>query len=360
MLGAGLAGLSLADFLNNKGYRVLIIEKSAIGSGASGTPVGLVNPATGRKANLSWEAAKCHCLISENLSRVQEENKQQPFFSRSGVLRPAIDDETYANFRKAYERDDWPDGWCSWMSADGVRKANPYLIETKGGLLIHAGLSVRVLDYLKAYAKVLERKNVTQLTQQNYQLIPDDQHWKIKSDESGIFKTASVIFACGHAVVNSPYWREIPLHPVKGQISKYTTEERLKWDIPIAASGYFARSGENEYVTGGTYEHDFADEQFDKKGLSILENKLRRTMPSLLEKSVLTGQWAGIRASTPNRLPVIGSHQQEPNLYIFSGLGSKGLLYSKYTAQLLGAFLVDGKQLPPELNISRLSANRVR
>lgn len=344
--------MSLAGSLSGKGLRVLVIEKETVGSGASGTPVGLVNPATGRKANLSWEAEKCYPSISENLHRIQEESIQ-PFFSRSGVLRPAIDDETYTHFRQAYERDDWPYGWCSWMSANEVRRANPYLVQTQGGLWIHAGLSVNAHQYLNAYAEVLKRRGVVIHTNQEYQLIRDSQHWKIASNGTGNFKTGSVVFANGPAVIKSHYWSDIHIHPVKGQISQYRSAEEIKWDIPIAAFGYFARSGEKEFVTGGTYEHEFTDEGNDKKGIRILEDKLRRTMPSLLEKSTLTSQWSGVRASTPNRLPIIGPHQHEPNLHIFAGLGSKGLLYSHHTAKLLSDFLVDGNRLPQEITSAR-------
>ncbi|MEX1121288.1 MAG: FAD-dependent oxidoreductase [Balneolales bacterium] len=352
MLGAGLAGLSLADSLNDKGHRVLVVDKGAIGSGASGTPVGLVNPATGRKANLSWEAETCHQVISNNLDKVQETVKH-PFFSRSGVLRPAMDDKMYTHFRNAYERDNWPTGWCTWMSADEVRETNPYLVETNGGLMIHAGMSVRVPEYLTAYSAMLEKKGVTILSHQNYQLIPDGPHWQISSDQTGTLKSSSVVFAGGHAVEQTLYWRDMPVHPVKGQISRYWSSDRLSWEIPVAAFGYFAPYGENEFVTGGTYEHDFDDEQFDEKGVDILEGKVRKTMPTLLDKSTLMGQWAGVRASTPNRLPIIGPHKDQPNLHIFTGLGSKGLLYSKHVAELLAKYLVEGKDLPEELSTGR-------
>lgn len=333
------------------------MEKNTVGSGASGTPVGLVNPATGRKANLSWEAENCYRVIKKNLEKVQDSCKQS-FYTQSGVLRPAVDDESFTYFRQAWERNDWPSGWQSWMSAEEVREANPYLVETKGGLLINTGLSIRVPEFLHVYAKELTRKGAEIFSEQDYELISDEHHWKLKSTEIGTLKADSVIFTGGHTVILSDYWRDIPIHPVKGQISRYTAKERLNWKIPIAASGYFARSGEKDFIVGGTYEHDFDNEHFDDKGIRILEDKLRRTMPALLEKSSLTSQWSGIRASTPNRLPILGPHPHKPNLYVFSGLGSKGLLYSKYTAELLAGFLIHQTKLPKEVDVNRFSSKK--
>ncbi|MEX0929486.1 MAG: FAD-dependent oxidoreductase, partial [Balneolales bacterium] len=335
ILGAGLAGLALADALGARGHRVLIIEKDVPGAGASGTPVGLVNPAAGRKANLSWEAERCYAAVEQNLQKVQD-GGGKPFFFRSGLLRPALDDASLTNFRKAYERGDWPAGWCRWMDPGEVSRANPFLIETGGGLCITVGLTVCVPAFLRAWSAYLAERGIPCLTRQDYTLIREGNHWKIRTGKQGSVQAGSVIFAGGHTVIRSPYWRDIPIHPVKGQISEYTAETDLSgWKMPIAASGYFARAGSNRFVAGGTYEHEFTDERSDARGQGTLEKKVGAVMPSLLSQSALTGQWAGVRASTPNRLPILGPHASEPNLHLFSGLGSKGLLYAAFTAGLL-------------------------
>ncbi|MEX0684929.1 MAG: FAD-dependent oxidoreductase [Balneolales bacterium] len=353
MLGAGLAGLSLADSLSEKGYKVLLIDRKDTGSGASGTPIGLVNPATGQKANLSWQAENCYHAILNNLTKIQRTASTE-FFCTSGIIRPALDEKSFTNFRQAFERDNWPEGWCQWLSEDTISKENPYLAATKGGLFVKVGLAVNLPSYLNAYVTYLRKKSVTVLLNEDYKLDRQGKHWIFNCRKHGLKKTGGVIFACGHASINFSYWKNIPIHPVKGQISIYETKDLLSWDIPIAASGYFARSGPNQFVVGGTYEHDFEHEQADSKGFSLLNKKLQRIMPTLLAKSILINQWAGIRASTPNRLPILGAHAIEPNLFIFSGLGSKGILYSKYTADLMADYLLDKKAIPDALDISRL------
>ncbi|MDZ7681126.1 MAG: FAD-dependent oxidoreductase [Fodinibius sp.] len=64
ILGAGLAGLSLADALAEKGFTTTVVDKSTVAAGASGTPGGLVNPATGRRAKKSWRAENCYTAIA--------------------------------------------------------------------------------------------------------------------------------------------------------------------------------------------------------------------------------------------------------------------------------------------------------
>src|SRR5690625_7253969 len=59
LAGAGFAGLSHACTLNRSGLRVAVIDRASPGSGASGTPGALLNPATGRRARKSWHVETC-------------------------------------------------------------------------------------------------------------------------------------------------------------------------------------------------------------------------------------------------------------------------------------------------------------
>lgn len=89
ILGAGIAGLSLADVLAERAYSVIVLEKDDIASGASGTPGGLVNPATGRKGKKTWKAEPCYTTIHQNLEKVQKFSFHS-FFRKNGLLRPAL------------------------------------------------------------------------------------------------------------------------------------------------------------------------------------------------------------------------------------------------------------------------------
>jgi len=89
IIGAGLAGLSLADSLVTKGCDIAVIDKKGIGGGASGIPIGMADPAASRNANLYWETEKCYDTTLANLNKLREYSKK-PFFKITGVLRPGI------------------------------------------------------------------------------------------------------------------------------------------------------------------------------------------------------------------------------------------------------------------------------
>ena len=48
---------------------------------------------------------------------------------------------------------------------------------------------------------------------------------------------------------------------------------------------------------------------------------------------------------------MIGSHPENENLYVFNGLGSKGVLYAPGVADRLAAFLCENREIEEDLNI---------
>ena len=76
--------------------------------------------------------------------------------------------------------------------------------------------------------------------------------------------------------------------------------------------------------------------------------------PSLFEEAKLIDQWAGVRASTPNKKPILGAHPEIENMFVFAGLGSKGLLYSVYLGKALSDYILHGSAIPKEVSVNRL------
>src|SRR5699024_11140568 len=110
----------------------------------------------------------------------------------------------------------------------------------------------------------------------------------------------------------------------------------------------------NLFIQGSTYEHNFDMVKTDLEGAKYLENKLKRMLPKLANRSKLKAQWVGVRMSTPNRKPIVGQHPKFKNLYLFTGFGSKGLLYSKFIANHFADYLIKEEPLWDEVSIDRM------
>ena len=356
ILGAGLAGLSLADSLQQKDLAVCVIEKDEIGSGASGTPGGLVNPATGRRATKSWKAEACYEAITENLEKVSSYSVS-PYFRNNGVLRPAITSKMAGKMRERYEETTWREGWCHWLTADEIKERHPGITCIEGGLWLPVGISVDSGAYLKALGSYLRDKGVQIITslEPNPEYVPPN--WEIRHNDHHI-KAENLVYASGFGTLSVDYWKELNFHPIKGQVATFRFEtDEFNFDHSISSLGYIANlTGKKEktFIQGSTYEHDFDDLSPSQFGKDYLRKRLRRTLPKLEEDSRIIDQWSGVRVSTPNRKPVLGRHPELKNLHLFAGLGSKGLLYGKFLADHYTDHLLNGTQLYEEISIRRM------
>ncbi len=64
-------------------------------------------------------------------------------------------------------------------------------------------------------------------------------------------------------------------------------------------------------------------------------------------------QQAGVRPSSSDRRPIIGLHPEYNNLFIFNGLGTKGVMLAPYFAKKFVNFYLQKETLPPEVNVGR-------
>lgn len=342
----------MADSLIKKGAEVLVFDKFGLASGASGTPIGLVDPAASRNARLYWEMEACHDSIFKNLHKIQEQARKK-FFRETGVLRPGINRSRALNYEKSYHNQEWPANWCEWKSELEIKEMCPGVRCEYGGLWHPNGITVAIPDYLKAYENYLDKHGALFDISENYDLSPKVNDWILET--AGQRYTAqNIIFATGAAARFSEFWKELLIYPVKGQAAVCKSSKAIPFDFAVTGNGYIGHIDAYTFIMGSTYEHQFDYDEPDEWGLNQLKKMLKQTLPELYEHTEFIRQWSGIRASTPNRLPILGTHRFYKNVHIITGMGSKGLLYSKYTADMLRDNLTEGKPIDREVDISRI------
>lgn len=352
ILGAGLAGVSLAHELVKVGTSVCLIDPQGIASGASGTPLGLVNPATGRYATLSWDAERCYSSILDNLRMVQEEHPT-PFFKRSGILRPALDEKIATKMMANFENTLWPNDWIEWFDEDALKNFHPGITCFGGGVWLPIGLTVDIAQYLNHFVDYLEKLESFRFVNTEYELQKSNDEWLITFSDGTTITAEHLIYTTGATTRFSKYWDWLSMHPVKGQLAVLESRYPLSFDHAVSALGYITSLSDSHFVIGSTYEHRFEHEQIDDQGLDYLLTRFGKVLPELKSESKLISQWTGTRVSTPNRMPILGKHPSEEKLYLFTGLGSKGLLYSAYLAQKLRDYLISTIELPESISINR-------
>lgn len=356
IIGAGIAGLSVADELLQRNKSVTIIDEALPGSGSSGAPLVLINPATGRRAKMVYRAKESLEAITDLLSRVQAFSGQ-PFYEQNGVLRPALDEDLAKDFKRSPKKYSWPDSsWVQWMDEEEFSSAYDYFGDTRGGLIIEPGYTVNAPLYLELLTKYLISKGLeTEFNSAATLLKFDDQKHRVNLDNGGSYLTDHVIYATGSSIKNHHEWRFLPFKTTKGQLLDLTYKSPLPLHESVSSMGYFAfmPSTPNRLVVGSTYEHSYDNLRTDEKGKQYLYNKLDRTLPGLSDLPHSVGMWSGERISLKDHKPIVGKHPEKKNVYLLSGLGSKGMIHGRYLAKQLVSSILDGTLIDSDINLNR-------
>ncbi len=355
VFGAGPAGLSITNYLRRNGERVLLIDPNRSLSQPKGSPAGMVNPSAGRKANLGWCHQECYLALRKNLDWLCNEPGSQKLYRSDGVIRPAIDEDLAENFRSAFREQKWPEGWVSWLDPQEIRECIPGIASNHGGLFLHCGLTVYVKEYLHAYLGKLTKQGVEFLGD-NVSYEAGESTYILKTDQKKIGRAEKMIVAAGADTLTFPEWNDLRLDPVKGELVIYRNQGPIPWNFGISALGYVLRRNSDLLIAGSTYERNFKDRKSSEEGARQIHKKFSRILPGLSEKVGKVDQLAGVRATTTNHLPVIGPHYQQERMFVFTGLGSKGLLFSEYLASLLGSAILHNTEIPEVVSSLRRGA----
>jgi len=354
ILGAGLSGLSVADSLTELGYQCAIIDAGFPGSGASGAPMMLANPATGRRARKMWRAENCLDALLKCLTKIEKKTGKK-CYSTNGVLRPALTAEIAEDFYRSPEKYDWLPGWIKWIDPLKFSEQFPYFNTAFGGLFISKGITVKGEEYCNLMVQYLESENCYTLFGSKPEIIQNGKQWIIQIEGDIQLITPLVIDATGYQQTVNKNWSFIPLHPIKGQTATLHFEKKIGFEHSASSLGYIAFMPDDPYqiTVGSTYEHNFQDQKPDQKGLSYLKGKLEKTLPGYWEKASSTEQWASVRVSVQDKLPVIGEHPELKGLFIIGAMGSKGLMMSRFAADNLAQYICNGIPLEPSISLER-------
>lgn len=350
--GAGLAGLITALRFHDLNKSVCIIDKADFSDDSNGVPIALANYATGRFAKLTWGASNAMKYLKQDLRKIQNESSVQ-FYTQKGILRPALDQEIEDKMKGNFQETEWNEHTAAeWLSNDELKSFNPYIRSSLGGLWVIDGCVVNIRLFLSEIRRYLSSAGVTFIKADVNELNQKDTGWALTDSDYDI--QVMNLIVCTGAASNHPILKlDLPIHPVKGQLLVFEREEPIPFQHSVSALGYFGIIDAHRFAVGSTYEHKYDNLDTTEEGRIKLIKLLKHVLPELSKGSNLTEQWAGLRASTPNRLPIIGRHPALTNTFYFTGLGSKGLMYSSIGSRMLIEHILEELPIPKEFDINR-------
>ncbi len=293
IIGAGFAGLATAYFLQEfEGIHVTIFEKTGIGAGASGAASGLLHPYPGIMARRSRYAEEA-LRVSKELLRVAEANTPQMVSTHAGILRRSLNEEQHTMLQ-------------SHCDAYGdIEQVDDSLF------LIHTGITVLSSNYLRGLSAAIEKRGAEIRIEEVSAL-----------SELGDFD--HIVVAAGFGIRDFEECSHLKVKFLKGQALRLQGTPHC--ERSLISKGYLAHLGsESFFEIGSTYERVFENPHPNLEvAKELLADKLKETSDAVILECK-----AGIRVCPQNHyLPIVEKIGE--NATVFTGLGSRGLLYHAY------------------------------
>ena len=371
VIGAGLAGAAVASSLARRGWAVTILDAAPQpASGASSLPAGLLVPHTSpndsplsrlSRSGVRTTLQQAHAFLRHGIDWGHTGVLQRSFKEISRDLPPAW----------AREQIDAASDWCYPASAKTLAAArlppgSTALWHVQAGwlkpcALVSAWLASPGVTWLGGapVAKVEKSGNT----------------WCLRDAAGIVLAEADLIVLCAGQASRllAETAGAVPpeLQPVRGQITHglQLDSQRLP-PFPINGHGGLipgiTTPNGAMWLMGASYERDIS--QPTLKPHDHVDNlaRLQTLLPSAvasLEEQFHPNQaqgWAGIRCTTPNRLPVVSPLAGISNAWLCTGMGSRGLSFAALCGELLAARL-HAEPLPIEKKLAEaLSYSKLR
>jgi glycine oxidase len=179
-----------------------------------------------------------------------------------------------------------------------------------------------------------------------------------------LISAAQVVIAAGTwagEIEGIPDAAQVPLHPVKGQITRLRDPggPGLLTHVLRLGSGYLVPRGDGRYVLGATMEERGFDTTVTAGAVYELLRDAGELVPGVSEL-VIEELSAGLRPATPDNAPAIGP-SAVPGLHYAVGHYRNGILLAPVTAEILATVLA-GEALPDyaaPFSPNRFAASRI-
>lgn len=338
IIGGGLAGVSISHWLYERNISFDLVDDLPEVN-ASKVAAGFWNPLVFRRLTMSYMADVLVPELKKFYSKV-EDRLNTDLISKVPLFRVLASEEERRIFiDKA-------------LASEVQKFLSDEIVGSVDGIEAPYGLG-RVLRTGNIDTRKYLRKSI-QFFKENDSFINAKVDYKdisVKSDEIGWNNRhyERVIFCEGWWAAENPYFRELEFAPAKGE----QIDLRIKGLEHCSFKGgvNLQPIGDEIFTVGSTYDWENFDNTTNMGKREELESKLKKFLK--LDYEVI-GHFAGVRPSSHDRRPYIGTSKSSENVHILNGFGTKGVMYAPYFSKMLLEHILEGKDLLEDVDIRRL------
>ncbi len=373
MIGGGIASAMTALSLVERGRKVtLLCEDSELACGASGNRQGALYPllngehdALSRFYSLAFGHARNRLLALAERHPIA--------FDLCGVTQLGYDDKSAAKLAKMSQGPFPPELMLPLSATEseaacGLPSGHAGVSYPLGGWLCPADLTRAAIEEAQASGllQVEYGARVVSIGEQS-------DGWRVMSHDGRHWQAPNLVVAAGYQLPALLPFAELPLYPVRGQVSHIPTSPALgQLKTVLCYDGYLTPAHNAHHCIGASYGRNQTSLEFRADEQAQNRSRLQACLPGQPwpDEVDVSGNEArvGVRCASRDHLPVVGpvarlqgladhyaglhGDRQDasplplyPGLYVLGALGSRGLCSAPLCGELLASEIC-GDPLP--------------
>lgn len=375
IIGAGLAGCFTAYSLAKKGWEVTVIEeKTAVGMGASGNQQAVLFPKLSAFQSPLTEMMLAAFLYAHRFYVSNKESLHLNALTGSLLLA-----HNHKELMAQLSLKEWLNFYPDLGELVDIEQAS----ERTGIPLDKTGLYIPKSGWLNAPQlchSLLNNSAVQVRTNTKVDHLEQTKMgWLVDGKETPV-----LILTTGHQLKEFRQCSHLPIKPIQGQMTSVeATLDSSRLKIPIGGEGHVLPCVQGTHSVGATYNLGLDTPQPVASDNQLNINKLKKITAKVNWSDCAVDQWAAVRASTPDYLPLVGPIAQAdqfmklyaglesnanrwipnqgvfyPGLYSCTGFGSRGLTTIPLCAEWLASLINNEMSSLPRHLIQAISPAR--
>lgn len=373
IIGGGIASAMTALSLVERGRKVtLLCEGREPATGASGNRQGALYPLlNGEHDALSRFYSLAFGYARQRLLALAE--RHPIAFDLCGVVQLGYDDKSSAKLAKMGLGPFPPELMHSLSATEAEQIAG--LPSSHGGVSYPLGGWLCPADLTRAAIQEAQASGLLQVEYDTPITAIDEltDGWRVESDTGRQWQAPTLVVAAGHQLPALLPFAELPLYPVRGQVSHVPTTATLsRLKTVLCYDGYLTPAHNHQHCIGASYGRNQSSLEFRAEEQAQNQARLQACLPDQVwpaEVDVSDNEArVGVRCASRDHLPVVGpiarlasladhyAHLQRdqqnakplplyPGLYVLGALGSRGLCSAPLCGELLASEIC-GDPLP--------------
>ncbi len=334
IVGAGYAGIFFAHQLirANKSFRIFYDEQIS----ASQISAGVCNPVILKRFNTFWKSQEQIDYLSVIFKEIESYTSKN-YLVDENVVRIFHNESEKVQWSKNAQKEDLR----RYLNMDFLQLQsveNPF-----GAGKVNQSCRIDVANFFSDMLNYLE---------DNHYLIREKFDYPSLNAEKNSYRNLSfknIIFCEGVSSLHNPFFANIPIQPNKGHCLKVALS-RAPDPFIIKKKHFLFSLDHGAYYYGGTYDRFDKTHDINPDSVEELKSGLEGIYSDAFE---IKGVKVAFRATVADRRPIVGRHPEYPGIYIFNGLGARGVYNGSYFSKVLFDHIEKDIALESEIDVRR-------